>query len=97
MARRKIKASSGSLPPPPERFFGKKHRPINIDDFFEGKTPYISTNAGAAALNGGLVATEAALMITGKRKKVDIVTVPRVTYIDLQARVFTVFNPMEVE
>ncbi|MDZ7698407.1 MAG: ThiF family adenylyltransferase [Deltaproteobacteria bacterium] len=80
---------------PPQRFFGSKYRPKNIYDFFEGEIGHISTNAGATALNGGIVATEAALIITGKRKKEDIVTVPRVTYIDLEKRIFEVFNPLE--
>jgi molybdopterin/thiamine biosynthesis adenylyltransferase len=83
--------------PPPERYFGKSLCPKNLNDFFRNKLSYISTNAGAAALNGGVVATEAALMITGKRKKRDIVTVPQVMYIDLLSRVFTIFNPMDVE
>ncbi|MFA6119342.1 MAG: ThiF family adenylyltransferase [Parachlamydiales bacterium] len=63
---------------------------INTDLPFIGS---ISTNSGAAALSGALLATEAALIITKKRKKEDLVIVPDVTYIDLFTRSLNVFNP----
>lgn len=42
-----------------------------------------SSQAGTAAVIGGWIALEAAVIITGKRKKKDIVTVPIVRSIDL--------------
>lgn len=53
----------------------------------------ISTNSGAAALSGALLATEAALIITNKRKKEDMVIIPFVTWIDLFTRSLDVYNP----
>jgi molybdopterin/thiamine biosynthesis adenylyltransferase len=53
---------------------------------------YLSTCAGAAALNGGLVATEVALILTGLRSREDIVVAPRVTYVDILNRIFEVYN-----
>ena len=80
---------------PHDRLFGKNRLPRNLLDFLEKKTDYISTNAGACSLNGGLLATEAALILSGKRKKEDLVVVPNVTYVDLLNRVYEVYNPME--
>lgn len=47
----------------------------------------IATNSGAAALSASLLSIEAALIMTGKRKKEELITVPNVTYIDLFSRV----------
>lgn len=55
----------------------------------------IASNSGAAALSGGMLAIEAALIITGKRKKNDIVTIPFVTYLDFFARTLRIFNPFD--
>jgi molybdopterin/thiamine biosynthesis adenylyltransferase len=62
----------------------------------ENVIPYLSsiaTNSAAAALSGALVGTEAALIITGKRKPEEFVTVPKVTYVDLLAMSYKIFNP----
>ncbi len=74
----------------PQRFFGSMPRPQNIFDFVEGRTKHISTNAGAAALSGALLATEAALLLTGKRRREDVVTAPRASYLDLFTRTYLV-------
>jgi molybdopterin/thiamine biosynthesis adenylyltransferase len=71
---------------------GLRHANRNLADFASGKRPYISTNAGAAALAGALLATEAALLIAGIRAPSDLVTAPRVTFVDLLARTFEVFD-----
>jgi molybdopterin/thiamine biosynthesis adenylyltransferase len=62
-------------------------------DFEQGRIGYISTNGASAQLSGALVGTEAALMITGKRKTRDLVIVPDVIYLDLFNRNYTVFDP----
>jgi molybdopterin/thiamine biosynthesis adenylyltransferase len=80
---------------PVDRMFGSRLKPKNISDFYDERCPYISTNAGAAALSGSLVATEAALIVTGKRRREDIVFAPRLVYADLFERVFRVMNPLE--
>jgi len=77
--------------PIPDRM-GPQRSARGIREFGKGERPYISTNAGAASLCGGLLATEAALIISGVRPKEEIVTVPRVTWIDLAARVMEVFD-----
>lgn len=53
----------------------------------------ISTNSGAAALSASLLSIEAALIIVGKRKKEELITIPNVIYIDLFSRFFQVVNP----
>ncbi len=45
-------------------------------------TPF-SAHAGTVTLSGAWLATEAALMLTGKRKEGDIIKVPRVLYLSL--------------
>jgi hypothetical protein len=79
----------------PERFFGKAMRPNNIFEYIEGRTNHISTNAGAAVLSGALLATEAALILSGKRPKDEVVTAPRVTYFDLLQRICMTYNVLE--
>ncbi len=64
----------------------------NLADFVSKKRPYISSNAGAAALAGALLGTEAALIITGARAPADIVAAPRATFVDLLSRTFEVFT-----
>ncbi len=71
---------------------GEKRGSRNLADFASKKRPYISSNAGAAALAGALLGTEAALIITGVRKPADIVSAPRATYVDLLSRTFETFN-----
>jgi len=82
--------------PPIERFFGKGTIPKNLSDFINGETPYISTNGGAATLSGSVLSTEAALIMTGKRKKEDIIFAPNILSVDLLSRTFNVFNSFEV-
>jgi hypothetical protein len=76
----------------PQRFFGGVPRPRNIFDFVEGRTKHISTNAGAAVLSGALLATETALILSGKRAREDVVTAPKATYLDLFHRAFLVHD-----
>lgn len=59
-----------------------------VRDMDEGRRPYLSNCAGIAMLNGGLVATEIALFITGKRSREELVTVPDAVYVDLLKREF---------
>jgi molybdopterin/thiamine biosynthesis adenylyltransferase len=78
----------------PKRFFGIGPRPQNIFDYIEGRTEHISTNAGAAALSGALLATEAALILSGKRPREAVVTAPKATYLDLFQRVYSVYDTL---
>lgn len=81
---------------PPMTNIAKEKYKNNILD--NDKIPFlssISTNSGAAALSGGLLAIEAALIITGKRKKEDIISVPNVTHVDFLSRSFRSFNPFD--
>lgn len=70
----------------PERFGGM------VEEFLRGERKSLPTCAGAAALNGGLVATEAALMLTGLRPESEIVAAPRVTYLDMLRRSFEIYE-----
>jgi len=53
----------------------------------------IATLSGAAALSGGLVGTEAGLIITGRRKEEDIVVVPEITHVDFLGKFYKVYAP----
>lgn len=53
----------------------------------------IATLSGAAALSGGLVGTEAGLIITGRRKEEDIVVAPEITHVDFLGRFYKVYQP----
>lgn len=77
---------------PMDRIQGEKRYAYIIKDFLEGERGYISTCAGAGALNGGLVATEIALIVSGLRSRGEIVVAPRVTYVDILNRVFEVYT-----
>jgi hypothetical protein len=57
-----------------------------------GETRYLPVCAGAASLNGGLVATEVALIVTKHRRWKDIVFAPQATYVDMLRRVFEVYD-----
>lgn len=59
-----------------------------VRDMDEGRRPYLSNCAGIATLNGGLVATEIALLITGKRPREELITAPDAVYVDLLKREF---------
>lgn len=62
-------------------------------DFEAGRIGYLSTNGASAQLSGAITGLEIALIITGKRKKEDLVVVPDVIYVDLFSRNYSVFNP----
>ncbi|MBR9981682.1 MAG: ThiF family adenylyltransferase [Desulfatitalea sp.] len=66
-----------------------------VRDMDEGRRPYLSNCAGIAMLNGGLVATEIALLITGKRLRTELVIAPEAIYVDLLRREFKTVNVKE--
>ncbi len=70
----------------PDRFGGL------AEDFLLGRRATLPSCAGAAALNGGLVATEAALILTGLRPESEIVAAPRVVYLDMLRRNFEIYE-----
>lgn len=76
---------------------GRKHPSRGLSAFVSKQRPYISSNAGAAALAGGLLGTEAALIIAGLRQPADVVAVPRVTLVDLLTRQFDVYEATQAE
>ncbi len=89
-----------------EEFTSSKCYPKNIVSLATGanfvdvdeNSPFISdsfSNSGAAALSGALLATEAGLIITGKRAKSDLVTIPFLTYLDLYHGFLKIFNPLD--
>ena len=67
--------------------------PQVLTDFVDGKIGYLSTNGAAAQLVGGLLGMEAALIITGKRKKENMVIVPEMVYLDLLQQKYLIYNP----
>jgi len=62
-------------------------------EFEQGRIGYLSTNGASAQLSGALTGLEASLIITGKRKKEDLIVIPEVIYIDLFNRDYKIFNP----
>jgi len=62
-------------------------------DFETGRIGYLSTNGASAQLSGALTGLEISLIITGKRKKEDLVIIPEIIYIDLFNRNYSIFNP----
>lgn len=66
-----------------------------IADMLEGRRTYLSNCAGIAMLNGGLVATEIALFITGLRPRADLVLAPKAVYVNLLQRIFEVYDMKE--
>ena len=70
----------------PERFGGL------VRDMDAGRRPYLSNCAGIATLNGGLIATEIALLITGMRPPEALIYAPRAVYVDLMRQVFEVVD-----
>jgi hypothetical protein len=58
----------------------------------EGRRAYLSNCGGIATLNGGLVATEIALFITGLRPKSELICAPRALYVDLLRRVMEIYT-----
>jgi len=79
----------------PARLVGSRRRGQNMWKFADGSLPYIPTCAGAAALSGATLATEAALIIAGIRKPQDVITVPRAVLCDLLGRSVEIINPLE--
>jgi hypothetical protein len=77
---------------PMDRILGEKRYAHIVKGFLGGERGYLTTCAGAAALNGGLVATEIALIIAGLRRREEIAVAPRVTYVDILSRVFEVYT-----
>lgn len=59
---------------------------ILAQNFTNGSLRYISNCAGIANMNGGLVASEIALLITGKRGENDLICVPKAIYFDIIER-----------
>ncbi|MBN1345572.1 MAG: ThiF family adenylyltransferase [Phycisphaerae bacterium] len=82
--------------PPLEKLLGPGRTPRGLTEFLEGRRAYLPTVAGAAALNGGVLATEIALILTGLRKPDDVVTAPRVTYVDMLQRVYEVYDASDI-
>jgi hypothetical protein len=66
-----------------------------VMDLVEGRRDYLSNCAGIAMLNGGLVASEIAMLITGLRSPEDLVCAPKAVYVDLVRRVFEVYDLKE--
>ncbi len=77
---------------PMDRILGEKRYAHIVRGLYSGEHTYLTTCAGAGALNGGLVATEIALIIAGLRTREEIVAAPRVTYVDMLSRVFEVYT-----
>jgi molybdopterin/thiamine biosynthesis adenylyltransferase len=72
-----------------DKYLNSKNYNQNGIPFFSSK----STNSATSALSGAFLASEVALILTGKREKKDIVVVPEVTSIDLLSRKVKTFNP----
>lgn len=66
-----------------------------VKDMDEGRRPYLSNCAGIAITNGGLVASEIGMLITGLRAREELICVPRAVYLDLARRVFEVITLKE--
>jgi len=65
----------------------------------EKKEPFLSStssNSGAAALSGAILAVEVALIITGKKRPTNMVTIPNITYVDFLYGFFKIFNPLDL-
>ncbi|MDT8902825.1 ThiF family adenylyltransferase [Anaeroselena agilis] len=77
---------------PMDRIQGETRYAHLVRSFLGGERNYLTTCAGAAALNGGLVATEIALVIAGLRRSEELAVAPRVTYVDILSRVFEVYT-----
>jgi molybdopterin/thiamine biosynthesis adenylyltransferase len=77
---------------PLDRLLGPSRYGGLVVDMLEGRRGYLSNCAGIAALNGGLVATEIALLLTGLRRKEDLVCAPRATYVDVRGRAMEVYE-----
>ncbi|MBF0207769.1 MAG: ThiF family adenylyltransferase [Oligoflexia bacterium] len=61
-----------------------------LKSFRKRTIPYIATCAGAAAISGGILASEVAFILSGLRHKKDIVCAPHVTCIDTLRREYVI-------
>lgn len=80
---------------PLEKILGKNRFGGLVEDMLEGRRAYLSNCAGIATLNGGLVASEIAMLITGIRQRCELVCAPKAVYIDLLQRKFEVYTMKE--
>ncbi|OEU75962.1 MAG: hypothetical protein BA874_01275 [Desulfuromonadales bacterium C00003068] len=69
--------------------------PSAYRDFEQGRIGALSTNGASAQLSGALAGLEAALMITGKREKEELVVVPEIIYVDLLNRSYSTYTPVQ--
>lgn len=76
---------------PAERVALRELLPQVLLDFIDAKHPFISTNGAAAQLSGALLASEALFILTGKRKREDIITAPEMVHLDLFNRIYKRF------
>lgn len=77
---------------PLDKLLGPERFGNLITDMIEGRRDYLSNCAGIATLNGGLVASEIAMLITGLRTRSELICAPQAVYIDLIRRVFETCN-----
>ncbi len=77
---------------PLDQLLGRERFGGLVTDMLEGRRSYLSNCAGIATLNGGLVASEIAMLITGLRSKDELICAPQGVYIDLLRRVFEVYD-----
>jgi molybdopterin/thiamine biosynthesis adenylyltransferase len=80
---------------PLDRLLGPNRFGGLVTDMNDGRRDYLSNCGGIATLNGGFVATEIALYITGLRPKNELVVAPRALYVDLLRHVFEVYDLKE--
>jgi len=66
-----------------------------ISDMRQGRRSYLTNCAGIATLNGGLVASEIAMLITGLRSVQELICAPRAVYVDLLRRVYEIYQMKE--
>jgi len=66
-----------------------------ISDMRQGRRSYLTNCAGIATLNGGLAASEIAMLITGLRSVQELICAPRAVYVDLLRRVYEIYQMKE--
>jgi molybdopterin/thiamine biosynthesis adenylyltransferase len=82
---------------PLDRLLGPKLYGPLVADMMEGRRTYLSNCAGIATFNGGLVALEIALLLTGLRSPEELVCAPEAVYADLLTRECGSYNLMEAK
>jgi hypothetical protein len=80
---------------PLDKLLGKPRYGDLVTDMLAGRRSYLSNCAGIATLNGGLVATEIALLLTGLRKADELICAPQALYVDLLERKMEIYNMKE--